>query len=284
MSFGGFVRVVLVILLWGLQSWALTNSVPAESSDFESSVFYSSVQYDSDLKETMNGYCNGNLISSRVMITAAHCVFMAEVLAQRDIEVQIGEYKWVTTSAGEKRKVGYVTTSKQRIRANIFFTSAVSGRLRSQGLKLNIGPEEDLAVVVFDRPLSLKETFHFLPIISQKEWTSLRAHIVDFMPTVVTINPFEEITTTDVKRQGLLDQIHLSGGSIESKSRVRVSPGDSGSPLFVLMGGQWKQLAVVKGRADTIFSNWDIFGILDQKMCDIAGHIDEAEVRSKLCF
>lgn len=277
-------KVLLLTLLLAGQAWALSNSLPAESAELESVVFYSSTQYDNDIKDTMNGYCNGNLLSARVMVTAAHCVFMAEALGQREMEIQIGEYRWKKGADGTVRKIGYVTTAKEKINAQIFFTPELSRRLKSQGLRLRVGPEEDVAVVVFDRALPLKPEFQFVPLASQREATALASQILNYAPTVVTINPFEEIMTMDVKRMGQLDRISRSGGAFESKSQVRVEPGDSGAPLFVRVGAQWKQLGVVKGKAETIFSNWDVYGLLDKKICDIAGQITDTEIHSKLCF
>lgn len=275
---------LFLILLCCTRAMALTNAVPAESLEFESTVFYSVTQYDQDLKETVTGYCNGNLISPQIMITAAHCVYMAEALGQKEIDLQVGEYRYVNTPAGERRKVGYVPTVKEKIRAQLFFTTALTQRLRTQGVNLRVSPHEDIAAVIFERPLNLKPGFQFTPMTSQQEVTALIAKIVDFAPTVVTINPFEEITTLDTKRMAQLDRITNSGGMFESKSQARVQPGDSGAPLFVRIGSQWKQIGVVKGRAETFFSNWDVFGILDQKLCDIARQVPDSSLRASLCF
>ncbi|NUN07167.1 MAG: hypothetical protein HUU57_15585, partial [Bdellovibrio sp.] len=203
---------------------------------------------------------------------------------QKQMEIQIGEYRWKEMPTGEKRKIGYVTTAKESVKTQIFFTTDLTRRLKSQGLRLRVGPEEDVAVVVFDRALPLKAGFQFVPLASQAEVNAIAAQILTYAPTVVTVNPFEEIMTMDVKRMGRLDRVSRSGGAFESKSTVRVEPGDSGAPLFVRVGTQWKQMGVVKGRAETIFSNWDVYGVLDKKICDIANQISDTQVRSALCL
>lgn len=282
-------KVILSVSLFlnlfiGFQAWALTNSTPAESADAESVIFFSSNQYDSESKEEMPGYCNGNLIADRVMVTAAHCVFMAEALKSPEIEVQVGEYRYVKNPAGETRRVGYVTVSKEKINAQFYFTTDLKRRLDAQGVRLKVGPSEDLAVVVFDRPLKLKPNFQFGSVASQRHIASVTANAISYWATVVTINPFAEITTMDTKKQARLDKMELDSGSLESRSTSRVEAGDSGAPLLARLGPQWQQIGVTKGRAETFFSNWDVFSILDNKMCNIAEQIADPQIKLRLCY
>lgn len=278
-----FILCFSIFLLLSSQALGLSNSVAAESNEFDSVVFFSVTQYDPENKEPVSGYCNGNLLSERVLITAAHCLSMAQVLGDRDLDLEVGQYRYVITPNGEKRKVGYMPILKERVRAQLVFTKDIKRRLDSQGVRLRIGPGEDIAVAIFDKPLTINGKIQFNSMATQQELKAILPRVLTYWPTVVTINPFEEISTSDTKRMARLDNISLSAGYVESKSQARVQPGDSGAPLFVRVGPQWKQVGVVKGKAQSIFSDWDVYAIADNKVCDIASQINDIDVQRQLC-
>ncbi|WP_413290471.1 trypsin-like serine protease [Bdellovibrio sp. HCB337] len=278
-------KSILFTLLMFLvpKSFALSNAQPAVDSHFDSLVFYSITQYDESTKEEVNGFCNGQLLSARVMVTAAHCVAQAFVLGKPALEIQLGEYLFRERD-GKTIRIGYASKKRDTVDGDFYFVSSLKNRLLSQKLRTRIGPSDDIAVVVFKRDLDVKPEMQFPEVISQAELKGALPRIGQYIPQVLTINPFEEITTNDTRRIAALGNVSVNGsGHLESKSLARVAPGDSGGPLFVQIGSQLKLTAVVKGRAETFFSNWDVFGLLDSKICDIARQVSERPIQESLC-
>ncbi|MFS4460230.1 trypsin-like serine protease [Bdellovibrio sp. HCB2-146] len=276
--------VLVVVTLFSLSTFALSNAVPAVESQFDSTVFYSVTQYDESAKEEGLGFCNGQLISPRVMVTAAHCVAHAFVLKKPTLEIQLGEYLYRDRN-GEIVRIGYAYKKKEIIDADFYFITSLKNKLISQGLRTRLGPNDDIAVVVFKRDLEVKPEMQFPQVVTQAELKGLLPRLMQYRPQVVTVNPFEEIRTNDTRRRALLDKVSFnSGGHLESKSIARLAPGDSGGPLFIQIGDQLKLAAVVKGRAETIFSNWDVYGLLDNKICDIFRQISDKSIQPQLCI
>lgn len=255
--------LILAVLFTPIPAKALTSGVVAEDSAFDAIVFIQNDGLD-DQNEIAPGFCNATIMNANTLVTAAHCVAQSEALHRYETTIDIGKYKYVTNPQGVKRRVGYAPLERIVARTQFLFPVSVSQKIARSGTKASIDPMEDFAVIHLSQALPLeKYGINPLPLVSREEWNEILRTRQLNSPTVVTVNPIAEISTTDIRRMGLLDRISFSGAVganwLESKSSTRVDPGDSGAPVFAKIGGQWKLVAVTKGMAKTFFSSWDVF-------------------------
>lgn len=265
-------------------SFALTNAQPALSDDLQSIVFLKTEARDPSDGSEAPAFCNATFVHPLLLVTAAHCVRDAFVVNAFAAEITVGKYKYVTKPDGTIVRIGYTTLLKEVKPAQFFFTQNLTAKIKSQGLKAQIGPQDDLAVIVLGSPMNLPDTVKMVPVISQQELQGLAAIATQYFPTVISINPFADINTMDTKRSATLNIFKWNGaGYFESTSTARVEEGDSGSPVQVRVGNVWKLVAVVKGQGSTFLGTFDVFSGLNNKICDIANQLSNADQKIILC-
>lgn len=263
-------KTFLVILtsLITQHAFALTNSVSAES-DFWSPVVQIKSEAPDSSGETIPGYCNATLIGKNVIVTAAHCLLLAHVSKQNEIEIETGYYKYITRPDGQRVKIGYAAKNKFKRRVNIELPRTLLDKVARSGSKTKIGPNEDFAVAWWNDETPETDDIKYASIVTPAEHALISKSINTFPMKVVSIN-FMSVSNLDTKRMGDLNSYRWSGNYIHSKSVVRVEEGDSGAPVYTTVNNQMKIFAVVKGRAATIFDNWDVYPSVTPHLCDIS--------------
>ncbi len=254
------------LFLHSIQTWALTHSVYADDNSFGAVVFLRNEAVD-EAGEPVPGYCNGTFIAEDLIITAAHCVAQAQALGKTETVLEIGFYKYIEKPNGEKVRIGYKVIHQETQVPRFRFLPSVAEKIKRNGVKASILPGEDVAVIVLSKKVNLT-AFNYKPVslVQPSEWAGLQKNVLSYLPSVVTVNPLAEIATNDTKRKATLDNLKASGKNLESKSVSRVEPGDSGSPLFVRIGNEWKLLAITKGMAKSFFGSWDMFTVVPGNM------------------
>lgn len=259
--------MILLLLLLSLQTQALTFSEPALDDQWRSVVQITTVGLDSDNFE-VNSYCVATFLSPQVLITAAHCVSHAYLLNSNEIKIDLGQYEYRKRPDGTTFRLGYIVNRKLNLQAKYYFTQNLTNKLKSQKFKAKIAPTEDMALVVLSESID-EQLITFTPL-KDNEIKAIKNRIQEYVPTVVTINFISEMSL-DTKRAASLDEFKSAGNlSWTSKSRSRLDPGDSGSPLFIRTGQNWKLIGVSKGQAKTLFSDWDVFTSVESNLCVIA--------------
>lgn len=260
--------IALTLLLSITNSYALTNSTPALSPDWGNIVQIRNDAPDST-GETAPGFCNATLIHKNVLITAAHCVFLAYASGVKEFEIQVGEYKYVTRKTdGKVVRVGYGQKYKLTKNMNIEIPRSLIDKIARSGAKVKIAPTEDVALLWWNEETPEFANITLADIVTPAEHASLINNMSKTNLSAVTINIFSE-SSLDTRRMATLNDYKWKG-YVYSKSQSRVEPGDSGAPLFATINGKNKIFAVVKGKATTIFDNWDAYASVNPHLCQMA--------------
>lgn len=260
--------LTLVVLFSITNAFALTNSTPALSPDWTNVMQISSGAPDSK-GDTTPGYCNATLINKNVLITAAHCVVLAYISGMKKIDIEVGQYKYITRKTdGKVVRIGYAQKYKLTKNVNVELPRTLTDKIARRGEKASIAPTEDVALLWWNEETPEFADIAVSDIVTPIEHENLIKNITQTSLSIVTINPFSEMSL-DTKRMATLNNYKWSG-YVYSKSVSRVEEGDSGAPLFAMINGKFKIFAVVKGKASTIFDNWDAYSAVGPHLCQIA--------------
>lgn len=253
----------IITLLFTIQSaYALSPSLPALEDKYNTVVSIKNYAPDQDGNDAP-AFCVATLISPSELITAAHCVKDLYFHPELKLTIDVGFYKYVTKPSGQTVRVGYLQDEHFESSVSIRFPQSLMRKLPISKKKVNIGPDEDMALIKLPAPLMLKREINFAKISGLK----LRSQLKNMKLTPVTINFIEEMST-DTRRIAVLNKTTISGNYLKSTSDSRVAPGDSGAPVFIEQNQELFLAAVVKGRASTVFSNWDVYTLSTKFLCE----------------
>lgn len=247
--------------------YALTNSTMAESPEWTPVVQIKSEAPDSS-GESVPGYCNATFVARNILVTAAHCVKLAYISKDNKLNIQTGYYKYVKRPDGQMARIGYVPKNNFDRHINIELPKSLSDKIASRGEKAQIGPDEDFAILWWNETTPEIDDMKFAPVVTLAEHQSIIKNIKSYPLKTVSINLFSEMSN-DTKRMADLNNYKWNNGYVYSKSTARVEEGDSGAPLFVNINGAMKIFGVVKGKATTIFDNWDVYPSVHSHLCVI---------------
>lgn len=252
----------LFICFLASATYALSPSTPALEDKYNTVISIKNYAPDQEGNDAP-AFCVATLISPTELITAAHCVKDLYFHPELKLTIDIGHYKYVTRPNGQTVRVGYLQDEHFESHVKIKFPQSLMRKIPSAKKKVNIGPDEDIALIKLPNPLEIKREISFAKIVGPKHKSSLKNY--KFSP--VTINFIEEMST-DTRRVATLDKTSINGNYIKSTSLSRVAPGDSGAPVFIELDQQLYLAAVVKGRATTLFSNWDVYTLATKFLCE----------------
>ena len=222
--------------------------------------------------ERIPGYCNATLIHHNVLITAAHCLKLAYISGMKKIDFQVGYYKYFTRKTdGKVIRVGYAPKYNLNKDVHIELPTSLVDKIARKGEKAEISPTEDTALAWWSEETPELEEVSVADAISPIEHNALIKNLANTSLQIVTVNPFSEMST-DTKRMANLNNYKWKG-YVYSKSTSRVEEGDSGAPLFALINGKFKIFAVVKGKASTVFGNWDAYAPINPNLCQLTKNL-----------
>lgn len=258
------------LFIVSISTFALTNSKPALEDKYN--IMVAIRNYAPDAKgDDAPAFCVGTLLNEQEIVTAAHCVKDLYFHPELEMQIDLGYYKYITRPTGERVRVGYYQDMNFKRKVQISFPDSLKRKLAVSKKKATIGPEEDVALIRLAQPLLLTREISFGKIVSQTMMQDLLKNPTRHQLWASSINFIEE-SSSDTRRIGLLDNIQINRSYIKSTSTSRVAPGDSGAPVFYQNQNQIYLVAVVKGLAKTVFSNWDVYTLVEPFLCKELRH------------
>lgn len=258
--------MLALVLLGSTNAFALKHSNAAHGNSSTFNVYYTVSGFHKG--EDFFGQCNGSLIAEDLVVTSAHCLAGSTTVLHTG-KVSVGNYIKKNYANGNTSNYYYRDLDVIGIK-NVYFPKSVDQKIRTGTMTSvnSISANDDIALIELERPVDTsKVAVQYVNYVTPAEYQKIAQNISAYQFIALSTNMVTE-STMDTKRYAPIGKMSLNGllnqayavPMWSSDMYHQVEEGDSGAPLLVNVGREWKLFAVTKGtKRDSLSSYLELW-------------------------